>query len=131
MTKIDCGSKNTGILVKDKKEHIFTDNKINKIIKEIDFKKIIPLEDIYDFKGSPKNKIDSESCNKKKKKSPKVKTGQVKKIFIDDPVKMYLRTIGKVRLLTAAEVVFLAKRIEKGDLSAKSRLIEANLRLVV
>ncbi len=44
---------------------------------------------------------------------------------------MYLKEIGKVRLLTAAEEVQLAKRIEKGDLAAKSRLVEANLRLVV
>ena len=44
---------------------------------------------------------------------------------------MYLKEIGKVRLLTAAEEVQLAKRIEKGDMTAKSRLVEANLRLVV
>ena len=44
---------------------------------------------------------------------------------------MYLKTIGKVRLLTTAEEIQLAKKIEKGDLSAKRRLIEANLRLAV
>jgi RNA polymerase primary sigma factor len=49
----------------------------------------------------------------------------------NDPVRMYLKEIGKVRLLTAAEEVQLAKRIEKGDMAAKSRLVEANLRLVV
>jgi RNA polymerase primary sigma factor len=48
-----------------------------------------------------------------------------------DPVRMYLRQIGKVRLLTAAEEVALAKRIERHDMEAKGRLIEANLRLVV
>jgi RNA polymerase primary sigma factor len=48
-----------------------------------------------------------------------------------DPVRMYLREIGKVRLLTAAEEVALAKRIERHDMGAKGRLIEANLRLVV
>jgi len=53
------------------------------------------------------------------------------KPFINDPIKMYLKAIGKVRLITAAEEVCLAKRIEKGDQSAKSKLIEANLRLVV
>ncbi len=131
MTKIDCGSKNTGILIKNKREHIFTDNKINKTIKEIDFKKIIPIDDIYDFKGSLKNEIDSDVSDKENKKSLNIKTTQAIKPFIDDPVKMYLRAISKVRLLTAAEEVYLAKRIEKGDLSAKSRLIEANLRLVV
>jgi RNA polymerase primary sigma factor len=49
----------------------------------------------------------------------------------NDPVRMYLKEIGKVRLLTGAEEVQLAKRIEKGDMAAKSRLVEANLRLVV
>jgi len=63
--------------------------------------------------------------------SPKIKNAQVVKPFNDDPVKMYLKAIGKERLLTAAEEVQLAKKIEKGDQAAKSRLIEANLRLVV
>jgi RNA polymerase primary sigma factor len=48
-----------------------------------------------------------------------------------DPVRMYLREIGKVPLLTRAEEVTLAKRIERHDMAAKGRLIEANLRLVV
>ncbi len=48
-----------------------------------------------------------------------------------DPVRMYLREIGRVTLLTAAEEVSLAKRIERNDVAAKSTLIEANLRLVV
>lgn len=118
-------------MVKNKRENIFTNNEINKTIKEIDFKKIIPIDDIYDFTGSLKNEIDSDVSDKENKKSLNIKTTQAIKTFIDDPVKMYLRAIGKVRLLTAAEEVYLAKRIEKGDMSAKSRLIEANLRLVV
>jgi RNA polymerase primary sigma factor len=51
--------------------------------------------------------------------------------IITDPVRMYLREIGKIPLLIAAEEVSLAKRIEKGDLDATEKLTQANLRLVV
>ncbi len=68
----------------------------------------------------------------------KVSDGQVdleatlpKTIAVDDPVRMYLKEIGKVHLLSADEEIELAKKMEKGDEEAKKRLCEANLRLVV
>jgi RNA polymerase primary sigma factor len=48
-----------------------------------------------------------------------------------DSLRLYLRSIGRVELLTAAEEISLAKRIERGDMSAKRHMVEANLRLVV
>ena len=54
-----------------------------------------------------------------------------KGIAVDDPVRMYLKEIGKVPLLSADEEIELAKRMEQGDEEAKKRLCEANLRLVV
>jgi RNA polymerase primary sigma factor len=48
-----------------------------------------------------------------------------------DTLRLYLREIGKVPLLTTDQEVYLAKRIERGEMTAKTRMIEANLRLVV
>ncbi|GMB10886.1 MAG: RNA polymerase sigma factor RpoD [Candidatus Improbicoccus devescovinae] len=52
-------------------------------------------------------------------------------VNIDDPVKLYLRDIGKIVLLTSEEEIDLALRIKEGDLKAKEKLIRSNLRLVI
>lgn len=52
-------------------------------------------------------------------------------VGVDDPVRMYLKDIGKIHLLTAQEEIELAKRMEMGDGEAKKKLAESNLRLVV
>ena len=63
--------------------------------------------------------------------APEAKLDLSIKTASNDPVRMYLREIGKVPLLTAEQEVSLARRIERGDMEAKNQLIRANLRLVV
>lgn len=75
---------------------------------------------------SEKKESTVEKKTKKKSTSGSGSTGS-----LSDPVKIYLKEIGKIPLLSAEEEVSIAKRIEKGEVSAKKELAEANLRLVV
>ncbi len=74
---------------------------------------------------------NSESSEDSSAPSVKDEVSDYEGININDPVRMYLKEIGKVNLLTAAEEVDLAKRIEQGDVDARKTLTNANLRLVV
>jgi len=74
------------------------------------------------------NKYEEEDTPEESKK-PEISVSE--EINVGDPVKMYLKEIGKVPLLTKDEEVELAKKIEAGDGEAKKKLAEANLRLVV
>jgi RNA polymerase primary sigma factor len=74
----------------------------------------------------------------KAEREPRAEAGQSKKSELDltvepslDSLRLYLRSIGQVDLLTAEEEVDLAQRIERGDMRAKQHMVEANLRLVV
>ncbi|HQG04574.1 MAG TPA: RNA polymerase sigma factor RpoD [Thermoleophilia bacterium] len=82
------------------------------------------------LEGDETTRAEAES------KGDEEETGETKldlsvKSSTSDPVRLYLRQIGKVKLLTAEQEVSLAKRIERGDMEAKRKLTEANLRLVV
>jgi RNA polymerase primary sigma factor len=66
-----------------------------------------------------------------KRRARKKATIDLKPDMTTDSLQLFLKDIGKVRLLTAQEEVDLAKRIERGDLDAKQKMVESNLRLVV
>jgi RNA polymerase primary sigma factor len=93
--------------------------------------------DVVDADGRPaKSEASSVEANAAAAAEPRA--DQAKKVEIDltvepslDSLRLYLRSIGRVQLLTAEQEVALAKRIERGDMRAKQRMIEANLRLVV
>ncbi len=124
-----------------KQRGFITEDEILHVIPEVE-KDLGELEDLYEqldalgvkVVGSDeiiKQEIDKETKSKEKKKSDTLNVPLDLGDVSSDSVQMYLREIGRVPLLTSEEEVMLAKRIEKGDLAAKQRLTESNLRLVV
>ena len=85
--------------------------------------------DVIEGDESPGEGRPGESGSEEEEPPPQLDLSVKTRSF--DPVRMYLREIGKVPLLTAVQEVSLAKRIERHDMEAKHELIEANLRLVV
>jgi len=129
------------IIAKGKKKGMLTYKEIIDPLEEVDLSPE-EIDEIYqdiedkgiDVVGDKEDDIllDNEEDNDDEQKETKAPVISVPKgVSVDDPVRMYLKEIGKVPLLTAQEEVDLAKRMEAGDEEAKRRLSEANLRLVV
>jgi RNA polymerase primary sigma factor len=127
------------LIKKGKTEGLLTTEEISDALSDLElsmdqieniFNTIDKLEiDIIDEK---EDGIDKELQNKNEKKTPlNEKLDLNIKSPIIDPVRMYLKEIGKVKLLFASKEVQLAKRIEAGDADATKIMVESNLRLVV
>lgn len=121
--------------VKGKKNGTLTGEEIENSLSEID---LLPdqIEDIYTLLESDgieifANEIVGEDEDVEILVKEEVDASLPEGISINDPVRMYLKEIGKVPLLNGDEEVELAKRMEQGDDKAKQKLAEANLRLVV
>jgi RNA polymerase primary sigma factor len=116
------------LISKGKADGLLTTEEITETLSDIELTKD-QIENIYDVIHNLEIEIVSEEDEDrdllKKKLELTIKSP------ISDPVRMYLKEIGKVRLLTATEEVQLSKRIEAGDTVAIKLLVEANLRLVV
>lgn len=102
----------------------FDPEKLEKLYDNIESQGIEIVEDMGDIKIDD---IDLELGEKSDDAAHSAEQG----VTIDDPVKVYLKEIGRVPLLSSDEEIELAIRISDGDVAAKQRLSEANLRLVV
>lgn len=127
------------LINKGKADGLLTNEEIAETLSDIELSKE-QIENIYDVIQNLGIEVVSEEDDGIDTRSPGKKDEEgifTRKLDLtiksptNDPVRMYLKEIGKVRLLTAFEEVNLAKKIEAGDIKAKRMLVEANLRLVV
>lgn len=126
----------TALAEKGKKKKTLT---YEEIIDELQSYQLEPdyIDDIFEHLQSLGINIKTDNETEETEETEKTENVETEEVVIpdgieiDDPVRMYLKEIGRVRLLKAVEEVDLAQRIENGDEEAKRKLVEANLRLVV
>jgi RNA polymerase primary sigma factor len=130
VSKIIEKGKKQGFLTQDDILAVFPDAEDR--LDELDdlyFRLIEEEVDVFDAITEEEIKDDEKAASALAKELEVLLTLQDR--TVTDPVRMYLREIGRIPLLVAAEEIDLAKRIEKGSRQAKKKLIESNLRLVV
>src|SRR3712207_2349889 len=129
-----------GLILKGQQVGVLTFAEISSAVSEMDLDET-DVEELHAFLEKSEielvEEIDPALAAGQEDRAPD-KRGRRKKTTIDlkpdmttDSLQLFLKDIGKVRLLTAQEEVDLAKRIERGDLDAKQKMVESNLRLVV
>lgn len=119
------------LIAKGKSQGALTYKEIMDMLQEVDLEPD-QIEKIYEtLESLGIDIVDEEEIEEDTNLEDDLDLSVPEGVSIDDPVRMYLKEIGKVPLLTPEEEIELAKRIEQGDEEAKRKLAEANLRLVV
>jgi RNA polymerase primary sigma factor len=131
-----------GLLAKGQQLGVLTHAEIQQATQELDLDES-DMEELTTFFESQEIELVEEidpaiAASNQVERAPDKRGRRAKKATLDlrpdmttDSLQLFLKDIGKVRLLTAQEEVDLAKRIERGDLDAKQKMVESNLRLVV
>ena len=132
---VEIGKKKENVLEMSDIDKVFTthgmeldDEKTEKVFEYLENQGIVPMVPDSDTDDDIILDVDDEPTEEELEN---IELAVPDGVSIEDPVRMYLKEIGKVPLLTADEEKELAMQMEAGDMNAKKRLAEANLRLVV